>query len=130
MTYSQRLSTGKPGYLIILIDQSGSMKERFGGIGAQTKAEACSDAVNYVLRELGYACVSGELVKNRCDVSVLSYGGVGGSVQNALPNELSKKDVVKLQELVDNCIEVKQKTIRVPDPETGEIIDYEDDFPI
>jgi uncharacterized protein with von Willebrand factor type A (vWA) domain len=64
MPYNQLISTQNPGYLLILIDQSGSMSSSFGGSAGGSKSEECAKAVNRVLREIGLACSDGALVSS------------------------------------------------------------------
>jgi hypothetical protein len=69
--YSELLSTSKPGLIIIMLDQSGSMGDSYAG---STKAVFAADAVNKVIAEIIAACSSGEEVRDRCYVAVVGYG--------------------------------------------------------
>ncbi|BDM83788.1 hypothetical protein AM10699_66490 (plasmid) [Acaryochloris marina MBIC10699] len=93
------------------------------------KAIECAKAVNRVLREIGLACTVGEEVKNRCDISVISYGSEGKAVKNALPGPLSSKPIVTTQELVNNVKRIETAKRKVSDG-AGGLVEINDDFPI
>lgn len=129
MPYTQSLSSENPGYILILIDQSGSMSSPFGGSTGGTKAEECAKAVNRVLREIGVASTAGSAIKNRCDISVLSYGASGNAAKNAFSGNLASKSVVTMQELVQNCLRVDTVKMKVSDG-AGGLEEVDDQFPI
>lgn len=127
MPYKESLSTSHPGYLILLIDQSASMADPFPSGGV--KADECAKAVNRVLRELGLACTVGMDVKNRCDISVISYGAKGSDVKNALTGFLGSKPIANMQELVSNVLRIETIKRKVSDG-AGGLVEIDDDFPI
>jgi hypothetical protein len=127
--YSQQLSSDKPGYIVLLIDQSGSMSDTFGGKSGDTKAEECAKAVNRVLREIGLACASGEIVKNRVNVSVISYGSQGNQAAVAFYGPLSNKQIVSVQELTEGCLRIESIKRKVPDG-AGGLVEVDDQFPV
>lgn len=133
MAYIQPLSSENPGYIIILIDQSGSMCDPFGGKtkpqSKTTKAEECSKAVNRVIRELGMACVSGETIKNRCDISVIGYGNSGDQAYNAFTGNLSNKPIANMQELAKNALRVETIKQKVSDG-AGGLVEIDEHFPV
>ena len=104
MPYNESLSSEKPGYIVMLIDQSGSMGGTF--TTGDSKSEVCAKAVNRVLRELGLACTVREQIKNRCDISVLSYGLSGNEIVNAFSDGLASKTVVTMQDLVTTVLRI------------------------
>lgn len=129
MPYSESLSSENPGYILILIDQSGSMQLSFGGTTGGSKAEECAKAVNRVLRELGLACTDGSAIKNRCDISVLSYGASGNQAKNALSGQLAAKPVVTMQELANCCLKVDTVKMKISDG-AGGLVEVDEQFPI
>ena len=52
MPYTAEISRVNPTCFLFLIDQSGSMAERFGGEAGKTKAEGVADAINRLLQTL------------------------------------------------------------------------------
>lgn len=129
MSYTQSLSSENPGYILILIDQSGSMSSKFGGTSGGSKAEECAKAVNRVLRELGLTCTAGQVIKNRCDISVLSYGASGNQAKNALSGQLASKPVVTMQGLVNCCLKVDTVKMKISDG-AGGLVEVDEQFPI
>ena len=75
--YSLEWSSSNPGFITILIDQSGSMIEDFEN--GLTKAEAAAEAVNWTIDSLITLNLNGEKVKNRCYLSLIGYGPNGTS---------------------------------------------------
>jgi len=69
--YEQQLSTVNPGLILILLDQSGSMRTAYAD---RTKAEFAALAVNRVIGEIIQACTAGDNVKDRCHLGVIGYG--------------------------------------------------------
>jgi hypothetical protein len=129
MSYTQSLSSENPGYILILIDQSGSMSSGFGGTTGGSKAQECAKAVNRVLREIGLTCTAGSVIKNRCDISVLSYGASGNQAKNAFGGNLASKPVVTMQELVNNCLRVDPVKMKISDG-AGGLVEVDEQFPI
>jgi hypothetical protein len=69
--YGQQLSTVNPGLILILVDQSGSMRTKYAD---SSKADFAALAVNRVIGEIIQACTAGEDVKDRCHVGAIGYG--------------------------------------------------------
>jgi hypothetical protein len=69
--YRQLISTATPGLILVLVDQSESMKEQYGG---RSKASTAASAVNRVIYEIQQASQSGGRIKDRCFVGVIGYG--------------------------------------------------------
>jgi len=77
--YSQPIDRLHPGCILLLVDQSASMQESFGG-RAQTKADALAQAVNRLIRNLVLQCQRGEEVRDYYHVGILGYGKTVGPV--------------------------------------------------
>ncbi len=69
--YQEQLSSSKPGLIVIMIDQSGSMADPYAN---SNKAEFAALAVNKVIGEIITACSSGDEIKDRCYVAAIGYG--------------------------------------------------------
>lgn len=69
--YEQQLSTVNPGLILILVDQSASMRTKYAD---SCKADFAALAVNRVIGEIIQACTAGEEIKDRCHVGVIGYG--------------------------------------------------------
>lgn len=71
MAYTKLFSASNPGLIIILLDQSSSMKDVFG---SDTKAAIAAMAVNRVISDIAFKSQSGGEIKDRCTIGVLGYG--------------------------------------------------------
>lgn len=69
--YQELLSSSKPGLILIMIDQSGSMSEKYAN---SNKAEFAAVAVNKVIEEIILSCSADGMIKDRCFVAVVGYG--------------------------------------------------------
>src|SRR4051812_31832101 len=76
MVYSAEITRQQPACILILIDQSESMEDRFGAPNArQSKAEGAADAVNRTLENLLLRCTKGlHDVRDYFYVGVVGYG--------------------------------------------------------
>ncbi len=81
--YTEKMSSPKPGCVILLIDRSNSMKEPWAGAGAQgqNKAVEVANIVNEFLGLLVADCTDGGITRDRVHFLALGYGGT--SVHNA-----------------------------------------------
>jgi hypothetical protein len=128
--YAQTWASTHPGCLIVLLDQSGSMKNKFGGsqIGAgQTKASMVATVLNSLLHDLVKANTVGTLIKPRAEVAVIGYEG--RSVRNALSGLLASKPFANLGELAANPLRVETR-IRKEMADDGTVAEVHVPFPI
>ncbi|MEK6372017.1 MAG: VWA domain-containing protein [Acidobacteriota bacterium] len=126
MAYSQLLSSQDPGCILILIDQSSSMDDPYGGAAGGKKKTECARAVNRVLREIVLCCSPGERVKDRCYIGVIGYGP---SVASAFLGPLTRRDLVKVSEVANGAIRVDKVKQKVSDG-AGGLVEVENPFPI
>ena len=75
MAYTAEISRTNPTCFLLLVDQSGSMAERFGGASGKSKAEGVAEAVNRLLQTLVARCAKGQHILDRYFVGVIGYGG-------------------------------------------------------
>ncbi len=116
MTYSNvPIGTSNPGCIVILVDQSWSMSEDWG---TGTKAERASLAVNRILEELVLAGRAGDMIKDRCHVSVIGYGERVECVVDGM-----------ISEVASSLIEVKKVKKSIPDG-AGGIVEVEVEMPV
>src|SRR5579859_3588237 len=108
-TYTQNWQSTQPGCMIFLLDQSGSMGDKFGPAQAgrnRRKCDMVATILNNFLSELitintiPQADGSSE-VRQRADISVVGYEGAS-NVSHILSGALAGKDFVNLQELQTN----------------------------
>lgn len=80
--YSQQISAtlNQPALLVLLLDQSGSMAQGWGGGTERSKADQVADIVNRLLETLVTQCSVGEQVRDYFQTAFACYGGplVGG----------------------------------------------------
>lgn len=95
------ISSTNPCLLVYLIDQSGSMNDRFGN-ASHTKAIEVAEAINDILYEVGLRCIgSGGELKNRFEISIIGYGKDVNTVQSGWEGQLSGKWVVPIKNIFD-----------------------------
>lgn len=107
--YAQQINRTNPGCLVLLLDQSGSMREPIANGGGRSKAEALAEAVNTLLYELVLKCIKNPMEgpRNYYDVVVLGYGGE--TVTSALGGELADRDVVSIVDLANHPMRVDER---------------------
>lgn len=98
---SLTISSTNPCLIIYLIDQSGSMGEKFGN-ASHTKSVELSDAINDIIYEVGLRCIgnAGEL-KNRFEIAIIGYGKNESTVQSGWEGQLSGKWVVSIKNIFE-----------------------------
>lgn len=94
------ISSTNPCLIIFLIDQSGSMDERFGN-SSHKKSQEVANAINELLYEVGLRCYSGSEVKNRFEIGLIGYGK-DGKVNSGWEGDLSNKWVVSIKDIFDH----------------------------
>jgi hypothetical protein len=93
------ITSTHPCLLVYLIDQSGSMADRFGN-ASHTKAIEVANAMNDVIYEVGLRCISnGGEIKNRFEIAIIGYGGM--TVRSGWEGALANKWVVSIKNIFD-----------------------------
>jgi uncharacterized protein YegL len=72
MSNSKQWSSATPGYIIFLVDQSGSMNESYPEKG--NKANFTAMVINRTINELIFINTAGDKVKDRVFISIIGYG--------------------------------------------------------
>lgn len=111
MPYTAQISRGNPGCFLFLIDQSGSMDEKFAG-SSRKKCQFLADAINRILRELCLKSASGKDVRDYFHVGVIGYGKTVGP---AFRGKLSGMNLVPLSEIAKKPDRVDERTKQVED---------------
>lgn len=95
------ISSTSPCLIVYLLDQSGSMDEKFGN-GSHTKAVELANAMNEVIYEVGLRCIgsSGD-IKNRFEIAIIGYGKEGDKVLSGWEGQLSDKWIVSIKNIFD-----------------------------
>ncbi len=112
-TYDAQINRTNPTSIIMLIDQSTSMKWNTIEYKGEEKnySEIVADMVNQTLNELIGRCTKSEGVRNYFDICVLGYGGKSAHTANILwEGSLEGKSWVSISELKENA-NYQNKTI-------------------
>ena len=137
-TYKQLWSAKHPGCLILLLDQSGSMNETFGGdIGkGKKKSEMVATTLNGLLSEFIKVNTKNAEVRPRIEVAAIGYNitldaaGIARINLNwALPNTSDAKPFVNLAELAAAPVKIEKREKKDVD-ETGAPYTVPVEFPI
>lgn len=96
--YTQPIDRHHPGCIMLLVDQSTSMHETFGGSG-QSKAVTLALAVNRLVRNLVLQCQRGEEVRDYYHVGILGYGNTVGP---AFGGSLHGQQLVPISDIADH----------------------------
>lgn len=100
MTYTQQWSTETPGYIIFLVDQSGTMIINYNE--DMNRAEYTAMVINKTINNIIYANSEGDKIKDRVYLSLLGYGG--------LPNdEISVLKSGYLSDFANNPLRIEKK---------------------
>ena len=95
------ISSTNPCLLVYLIDQSGSMNDKFGN-ASHAKAVEVTNAINDIIYEVGLRCIgSGGELKNRFEIAIVGYGKQEDAVQSGWEGQLSGKWVVSIKNIFE-----------------------------
>jgi hypothetical protein len=117
MAYEAEISRVNPTCFLFLIDQSGSMSERFGGgQGSASKADELALAINRCIHELIIKCSKDMEIYRYFQVGIIGYGYRTGP---ALSGNLASQQLVWVDELYQNPLRVDTVQKQVPDGAGG-----------
>lgn len=126
MTYSAEISRLNPTCFLFLVDQSGSMADRFGGQSGKTKAEGVADAINRLLQTLVFRCAKGEYILDRYQIGVIGYGAEIGL---GFLGDLAGEVVRPVSEIGNHPLRIEERTKRVDDG-AGGLVEQTVKFPV
>jgi hypothetical protein len=130
MPYAAEISRSNPACILFLLDQSGSMKDPFGGgETALSKADFLADVVNRTLHDLVIRCTKAEEIRDYFHVAVVGYGRHGGAVASAWSGPLAERAVVKVSEVGEHPARLEERKKKVPDG-AGGLVEQTVRFPI
>src|SRR5260370_9080711 len=96
MVSSADISRSNPKYLVLLIDQSGSMADGVPDQPNRRKADALADVINPLLQNLVRRCAKEEGVRDYFNVCVIGYGNTVGP---AFSGSLLGRELVPISEV-------------------------------
>lgn len=123
MSYRAEISRRNPSCIIFLIDQSGSMSQRFGG-GNDTKAQGAADAINKLLQELVLKCTKEDGVRDYFDIAMIGYG-----IREGYAGPLVGQNFVKLSQLAEQPLNIEERMKKEPNG-AGGTVEVKVKFPI
>lgn len=112
--YSSKIKTTTPGMFIVLVDQSGSMAEPFEGTQV-LKSHFAAYAVNRVINEIIEICTDGSIVKDRCFVSVITYGGNTNKAEKLFLHKASELSKFKETVTINRVQSIMGKETTIPE---------------
>jgi uncharacterized protein YegL len=117
---SKQWSSATPGYIIFLVDQSGSMAEPYAE--GKNRAEFTALVINRTINELVNTNMDGEKVKDRVFISMIGYGGT---------SHLSVDDIRSdyLSSFADNPLRIESIKKKVSDGGGG-LVEIDEQMPI
>jgi hypothetical protein len=128
--YEKQWGSTHPGLLIVLLDQSNSMNDPFGGsqLGAgKKKSDMVTTVINGLLHEFIKANTIGTLIKPRADIAVLIYEG--NTARSVFKGALANRPFVSLSELNAEPLRVETRTKKELD-DSGQVIEITARFPV
>lgn len=103
--YEEAIDRKHPSCFLFLLDQSGSMADRFGaavsGIEAPTKSQAAADALNRLIHTISISCAKGEEYRDYFHIGVIGYGG---EVKGLL-----KSDLLPISQLAEEPLRIESR---------------------
>jgi hypothetical protein len=124
--YSAQITRANPTCIVMLLDQSGSMADPFGGDTNTRKADFVSYVVNNTLHDLVIRCTKTEEIRNYYYVAIIGYGK---SVGSAFTGQLSGRMLVPISEVADCPARIENRYKRIYDG-MGGVIDQPFRFPV
>ncbi len=117
---SKQWSSATPGYIIFLVDQSGSMQEDYPE--KENKANFASLVINRTINSLILANMDGETVKDRVFISIIGYGGSSALAVDDIRSEY-------LSTFADKPLKLEKIKKKVSDGGGG-LVEIEEELPI
>lgn len=102
----------------MLVDQSGSMRDPFGGDQTARKADFVAEVVNHTIHDLIIRCTKTEEIRNYYHLSVIGYGR---SVGSCFTGPLAGRLVVPISELAEYPSRIEARIKKAPDWSGGMI---------
>ncbi|MEJ7616311.1 MAG: hypothetical protein WKF30_04915 [Pyrinomonadaceae bacterium] len=112
MVYRAQITRANPTCIVLLIDQSGSMRDPFGGDQMARKADFVAEVVNHTIHDLVIRCTKTEEIRSYYYVSVIGYGrSVGSCFTGPLANRL----IAPIGEVAEYPARVEMRLKKVSD---------------
>jgi hypothetical protein len=127
MAYGAEISRVNPTCILFLVDQSGSMADRFGNSeSSSSKADQVATIINRFLQNLVVRCAKAEGIRDYFEVGVIGYGNTAGF---ALRGALDGVGIVPISRVAASPLRVEERTRKVDDG-AGGLVDQPVKFPV
>jgi hypothetical protein len=120
MNNSKQWSSATPGYIIFLVDQSGSMGESY--TDGKNKAEFTALVINRTINDLIFTNSAGDKIKDRVFISIIGYGGQGGNSVDDIRSDY-------LSAFADSPLRIEKVKKKVSDG-AGGLVEIEEEMAI
>lgn len=120
MKNSKQWSSATPGYIILLVDQSGSMGEDY--TDGKNKAEFTALVINRTINDLIFTNSAGDKIKDRVFISIIGYGGQGGNSVDDIRSDY-------LSAFADSPLRIEKVKKKVSDG-AGGLVEIEEEMAI
>jgi len=130
--YTQEISRQNKACFLFLLDQSFSMEEPLGS-SPRRKCDELSSAINGWLQNMAIRASGDEGIKDWMDVGVLGYRtdrNANPIIESALRGPLAGQTLVSITEIGAHPARIDTRTQRIPDEETGEILEFPCEVPV
>lgn len=130
--YDREISRAHKGCILFLLDQSFSMEEPIGG----SRGRKCDElvlAINRLLNELVIKATRDKGIQDYLDVAVIGYRtdpDANPIIEPALMGALAGRPMVSITDIHDHPGRMDTVTKRIPDEETGEILETQVEVPV
>lgn len=126
MTYSAEIRRSNPTAFLFLIDQSGSMQDKFSS-SERSKSQQVADVINRTLATLITRCTKSEGTRNYFDIGVIGYGGNGA--ENGFKGDLSSTVFNPISLIEANPVKIEDRKKKMDDG-AGGLIEQSIKFPV
>ncbi|MCP3102378.1 VWA domain-containing protein [Myxococcus sp. K15C18031901] len=127
MAYTAEISRNHPASILLLVDQSGSMDDPFGGVsGSRKKSEGVADVTNRLLQNLVVRCAREDGIRDYFHVGVLGYGERVGP---AFSGSLAGRGLVPISEIGHSPARLEER-VREREDGMGGLVKEKVRFPI
>lgn len=107
MAYEAQISRANPSAIVLLVDQSGSMKNPFGRQPDKRKADGVAEIINDLLYNLTIQCTKSAGIHDFLQLGIVGYGLAVGS---AFKGNLAGRSLVRVGELANNPLRIQERS--------------------
>ena len=125
MTYSAEISRNQPTCFLFLVDQSGSMDDKFPS--GRSKSQIVADVLNKTLFTLITRCTKSDGVRNYFDIGVIGYGG--NSFYNGFSGTLGNAILHPISKIESGPVAIEERVKKLDDG-AGGILEQKIKFPV